>query len=132
MHLFRIAQSFWVVCFVLYLLWAWTKTEPGNLIFPIYGTFLGVYAIACVGTFWDLRWAWVVSVALLSLAWLRYAAFLAINIHEMIFGTLYLDSPATAVVVVIQIIPTLGYTSALFLILYCKRKELISIFRSEK
>ena len=65
-------------------------------------------------------------IAVLCLIRLHYGATLGINIHEAIFGSLYQDSPGTAIVLAIKLAPTLGVSTLLLTLLWFCRHEIQS------
>lgn len=85
------------------------------------------YLVSSVFVFMDKRWAWICSIICLMVIWLIWFLHFAVNFYEFLFGTLYQDSPATAIVLMMQLVPTLGPSSIIIILMYLRRHKIRAI-----
>lgn len=122
MTLIRVVQIAWACALVAYAYY-WLKVSP-SVIAHGFAVFIAVYLCASFATILKLRWAWGITLVQVAILWLWFAAFLTAQVYAAVFTDLYIDSPATAIVVVIFLLPTLGPSSLILWLSWRNRDEM--------
>ena len=104
LHLFRATQAVWALVLLMFVVPLIVRNNELSIIVCLYLISFVVYAVASVGIFLDLRWAWILSVAFLAAYWILSGwislANFVVNSYMFLTGhELYRDSPLTIVIV---------------------------------
>ena len=104
LNLFRATQAVWALALIMFVAPLIVRNNEFSLVVGLYLVSFIVYAMASVGIFLDLRWAWILSVAFLASYWILSGWIGLVNfvVNSYMFFSgheLYRDSPLTIVIV---------------------------------
>lgn len=126
-RLARAVMMVWVAWIILYPWWIAKMSIPSWGFLKLIRAFAVVHLVAAALTSWNLRAAWVVCLLQVCVFQLVFLVFLALNVYGGLTTDRFTDSPLTAVLVVIFLVPTLGPAS---LILWFAWRGRAAIFAS--